>query len=67
MSNKNVVVDDEPAAPAINPEMLSKLKKQDMKQAVVERFKGSIESTAPRATTSTKKRSPYWQTSDPEC
>ncbi len=67
MSKSEVVIEDAPAAPAISPEMLSKLKKEDMKQAVVERFKGSIESMAPRATRSAKKRSPYWQAADPEC
>ena len=36
---KNSVVHDEPA-PAITPDMLAKIKKEDMKQAVVERFSG---------------------------
>jgi hypothetical protein len=39
MQNKGAVLDENLAAPAIEPEMLSKLKKEDMQQAVVERFK----------------------------
>jgi hypothetical protein len=38
MMNNSAVMEDE-AVPPIEPEMLSELKKQDMQQAVVERFK----------------------------
>jgi len=37
-TNKRVVVEETPA-PAIKPEMLKELKKEDMQQAVVEKFK----------------------------
>jgi hypothetical protein len=40
MLNKKVVV-DETAAPEIKPEMLEELKKEDMQQAVVEKFKAT--------------------------
>ncbi|HUK73916.1 MAG TPA: hypothetical protein VLV47_00410 [Candidatus Bathyarchaeia archaeon] len=66
MPRKSVVLDDAPAAPAIQPEMLTKLKKEDMKQAVVERFKATSEAPAP-AKAKERKRSPYWQASDEEC
>jgi hypothetical protein len=46
MPNKKVVVEDSTPAPAIKPEMLKELKKEDMQQAVVERFKAT-----PRFTT----------------
>jgi len=39
MQDKNVVISENPAAPAIKPEMLAELKKEDMEQAVVERFR----------------------------
>jgi hypothetical protein len=49
MQQKNVVVDENPAAPAIEPEMLAQLKKEDMQQAVVERFR--ITGAGPRPKT----------------
>jgi len=66
MAKTNAVLDDAPAAPAITPEMLSKLKKEDMQQAVVERFKAAVEAPAPR-TCNPRKRSPNWQPADREC
>ena len=66
MQKNNVVIDDAPAAPAITPDMLGKLKKEDMKQAIVERFKAAVEAPAPR-TGKERKRSPYWQAADEEC
>jgi hypothetical protein len=38
MSKNNVAVDD--AAPVLTPDMVAKIKKEDMKQAIVERFSG---------------------------
>jgi hypothetical protein len=66
MPKNNVVIDDAPAAPAITPDMLGKLKKEDMKQAVVERFKAAVEAPAPRVGKE-RKRSPYWQAADEQC
>ncbi|MGA2903226.1 MAG: hypothetical protein ABSD98_05325 [Candidatus Korobacteraceae bacterium] len=67
MRKNNVVLEDGPAAPALTPDLVSKIKKEDMKQAIVERFSGSRESTAPRTPTGSKKRSPYWQAADDQC
>jgi hypothetical protein len=66
MSNHSAVLDEAPAAPAITPETLRKVKKEDMKQAIVERFK--IVFGAPASGTGKeRKRSPYWQAADEEC
>jgi hypothetical protein len=65
MRKNNVVIEDAPAAPAITPDMLGKLKKEDMKQAIAERFKATSE--APRTAGKERKRSPYWQPADEEC
>ena len=62
MRKDSVVIDEGPAAP-MTPEMLGKLKKEDMKQAIVERFKVTPE---PRAAKE-RKRSLYWQAADEEC
>ena len=54
MQTKGVVLEENPAAPAIEPEMLSELKKEDMQQAVVERFKVGKD-TAPLLKTAKKR------------
>ncbi len=65
---RNKVKPEEAAgAPAITPDLLGKLKKQDMKQAIVERFRASSQAPSPRLTSRSKKRSPYWQSADEEC
>jgi len=65
MRKNKVVVDDAPAAPALTPDLIAKIKKEDMKQAVVERFsrKAVVQPSAPNM----RKRSPYWQRADEEC
>ncbi len=63
---KSTVIEDAPAAPEMTPDMLSKIKKEDMKQAIVERFKATSKPAVPRAA-SCKTRSPYWVPSDEEC
>jgi len=65
MRKNNVVIDDAPAAPALTPDLVSKIKKEDMKQAVVERFSGrSVDQhPAPKM----RIRSPYWQPADDQC
>ena len=45
MSNKSALLDEGPAAP-INADTLAEVKKEDMKQAVVERFRGRIKNRA---------------------
>jgi hypothetical protein len=42
MSNKNVMVEDAPA-PALTPDLVSEIKKEDMMQSVFERFRGDNE------------------------
>ncbi len=66
MKNNSAVLDEPEVAPAITPDMLTMLKKEDMNQAVVERFKVSEAPVAGPAAR-TKKRSPYWQAADQEC
>ena len=67
MLKNKVVIEDAPAAPALTPDMVSKIKKEDMKQAVFERFSVRQESVAPRPATRSRKRSPHWQPVDQEC
>jgi hypothetical protein len=65
MRKNNVAIEDAPAAPALTPEMVSTIKKEDMRQAVFERFSSPAES--PRTAAKTRKRSPHWQPADDQC
>jgi len=65
MRKKSVVIEESPAAPALTPDLLTHLKKEDMKQAIVERF--SRNEAAATATARARKRSPYWRPADEEC
>lgn len=65
MLKKDALIDDAPAAPALTPDLVSKIRKEDMKQAVVERFSG--EASAPRKSPKVRTRSPYWQPADDQC
>jgi hypothetical protein len=58
---------DETSAPAITPDHLKEMKKQDMKQAIVERFAYRAKATSAETKVQTKQRSPYWQPVDEEC
>ena len=64
MLNNKVIVGDAPAAPSLTPDLLAKLKKEDMKQAIVERFSGEVR---PPTSGARRRRSPYWQPADEEC
>ena len=66
MRKKNVVLDEAPAAPALTPDLVAQLKKEDMKQAIVERFRRNGEAirTTPQRS---GKRSSYWRPADEEC
>ncbi|MGA2689970.1 MAG: hypothetical protein ABSE85_18065 [Candidatus Korobacteraceae bacterium] len=55
MPKNNVVVEDEAAAPALTPDMMSKIKKEDMQQAVVERFRVKTQAAEKRTATRTGK------------
>ena len=48
MLKESAVMEEIQAVPEISPEYLSKLKKEDMKQAVVERFRTKNEAPAAR-------------------
>ena len=65
MRKNKVVIGDAPAAPALTPDLISKIKKEDMKQAVVERFSGKA--IVQRTATKMHARSPYWQPADDQC
>jgi len=65
MQKNKVLIDDAAAAPALTPDLVAKIKKEDMKQAVVERFSG--EASAPRKSPKVRTRSPYWQPADDQC
>jgi hypothetical protein len=67
MPKKSVVLDEVPAAPAITPDLLAQLKKEDMKQAIVERFRSGRESAVTRNAQRPGKRSPHWRPADEEC
>jgi len=64
MRKNNVVLEDAPA-PALTPDMIAKVKKEDMKQAVVERFSG--EAPSRRKPTKIRRRSPFWVPADQGC
>ena len=66
MQKKNVVVEETAAAPALTPDLVAQLKKEDMKQAIVERFRRTSE-TVRTAGPRPGKRSPYWRRADEEC
>lgn len=67
MRKNKVVTEDAPAAPAMTPEMISKIKKEDMRQAVFERFSSPAETATPSTAERKRKRSPYWQSADDQC
>ncbi len=67
MLKNRVVIEDAPAAPPLNPDFLSKMKKEDMKQAIFERFSARSAAVAPRTAVRKGVRSPYWQSADEEC
>jgi hypothetical protein len=66
MLKNDVVFEDAPAVAALNPDLLASIKKEDMKQAIVERFSGRVQ-TAPQTASRSTGRSPYWQPADEEC
>ncbi len=66
MLNNKVAILDAPV-PALTPDMLASIRKQDMKQAIVERFRVRVKAAAPRTSARAGQRSPYWQPADEEC
>jgi hypothetical protein len=65
MSKDSAVLEDAPA-PALTPDMVSKIKREDMEQAVFERFRRSNPG-ARRTASKPAKRSPNWQRMDDQC
>lgn len=62
---RNKVAEENQPAPEITQDMLEHLKKEDMKQAVIEKFRRPAK---PRKTTiAASGRSPYWRSADEEC
>jgi hypothetical protein len=52
----------------LTPDSLTEMKKEDMKQAIVERFSYRAQPAAqPQVAPGAKVRSPYWQPLDEEC
>ncbi len=66
MLNNTVTKEESQAVPAMTPEMLAKLRKEDMRYAVVERFRRKIEKPAANGV-GMSGRSPYWRPADDEC
>ncbi len=58
---------DETSAPAVTPDQLGEMKKQDMKQAIVERFSYRAKPVPTATKVQSRARSPYWQPVDEEC
>ncbi len=58
---------DETSAPAITPETIAEIKKQDMKQAIAERFSYRAKAVVTETKAQSRVRSPYWQPVDEEC
>jgi hypothetical protein len=67
MLKENVLTDESQTVPEISPELLAKLKKEDMQQAVVERFRSKSEAPAARPPARRSSRSAYWRPADEEC
>lgn len=67
MLNNTVVREESQEAPPITPDLLAKLKKEDMKQAVVERFRMRTEASPERFARRPGVHSPYWRPADDEC
>ena len=58
---------DETSAPAITPDQLGEMKKQDMKQAIMERCSYRAKAVSPETKVQSRVRPPYWQPVDEEC
>lgn len=66
LKNSAVLDENQPAEP-IKPELLAKLRKEDMRVAVVERFRRTSDAPAKHTATRVHTRSPYWRPADEEC
>ena len=66
LKNSAVLDENRPAEP-IKPELLAQLRKEDMKVAVVERFRKTSDAPATRVGGRPHTRSPHWRPADDEC
>ena len=67
MLNNSAVLDEKQPAEPIKPELLAKLRKEDMRVAVVERFRRTSDTSTRPAVIKAHTRSPYWRPADDEC
>ena len=67
MSKISAVLEENLPAEPIKPELLAKLRKEDMRAAVVERFRRTSDMAAKHAAAKPRTRSPYWRPADDEC
>lgn len=63
----NTLIEESQAVAEISPDTLAKLKKEDMKLAVVERFRGCNDTPTTRTAARRGTRSPHWRPADEEC
>jgi hypothetical protein len=66
MLRSGIAIDQTPA-PATTPDLVAEMKKQEMKQAIVERFSYRAKAVSTETRVRIKERSPYWQPVDEEC
>lgn len=66
MLRSGFVIDETPA-PETTPDLVGEMKKQEMKQAIAERFSYRAKAVPTETKVTTKERSPYWQPVDEEC
>ena len=67
MLNNKVTTEADQAAPAISPDLLAELKKQDMQQAVVERFRRSFVKPEHHTAARHGDHTAAWRSADDEC
>jgi hypothetical protein len=67
MLKESVLIEESQVVPEISPEYLAELKKEDMRQAVVERFRSKSEAHAAGMAARHGARSAYWRPADEEC
>jgi hypothetical protein len=67
MLNNKVTSEANQAAPAISPDLLARLKQEDMEQAVVERFQNEPETHDYRTAARHGVHTSAWRSTDDEC
>jgi hypothetical protein len=67
MLNNKIIPEADQVVPPISPELLEELKKEDMEQAVVERFKNEVEEPGHRTAARQGVGWPAWRCADDQC